>query len=41
MAELVPGVSHRDRFSGLGHDPPGEHFKPFRARQASRDPAQD
>jgi hypothetical protein len=30
MAELVPGVSHRDRFSGLRYDPPGEHFKPFR-----------
>ena len=29
MAELVPGVGHRDRLSGLGHAPPGEHFEPF------------
>ena len=28
MAELVPSVSHRDRLSGLGYGPPGEHFEP-------------
>jgi len=36
LAELVPGVSHRDRFRGLRHTLAGKDLEPFRPGKPRR-----
>ena len=40
MAELVTGVRHGDRLSGIRHQSPCKHFESLRDRQANSGPAQ-